>query len=275
MNQVQIEGAGGLQLNALDTGRRSGRPILFIHGWSQSHLCWIKQLESELADDYRLVALDNRGHGMSDAPAEQTCYTDSQLWADDVKAVIDTLELTRPVLVGWSYGGLIITDFVRAHGDGAIAGINFVGAAVRLNEAALGPLIGPGFYDIFPRTISSDLRESVDAMREFVETCFARKLSRADYERVLCWNMVVRPDVRASLAAREVIGDDALAATTVPVLVTHGREDVTVLPAMAEHILATCPTAAAAWYGGVAHAPFIEDPIRFNAELAEFVGAVY
>ena len=52
------------------------------------------------------------------------------------------------------------------------------------------------------------------------------------------------------------------------VLVTHGRADTVVLPAMAEHILATCPTAEASWYDGVGHAPHLEEPERFNRELA-------
>ena len=55
----------------------------------------------------------------------------------------------------------------------------------------------------------------------------------------------------------------------VPLLVTHGREDSVVLPAMAEHVLDTCPTAEASWYEDVGHVPHLEDPERFNRELAE------
>ena len=53
----------------------------------------------------------------------------------------------------------------------------------------------------------------------------------------------------------------------VPLLVTQGREDTLVLAAMAEHILAVCPTAEASWYEGVGHAPHLEEPDRFNREL--------
>jgi pimeloyl-ACP methyl ester carboxylesterase len=45
-------------------------------------------------------------------------------------------------------------------------------------------------------------------------------------------------------------------------------------PAMAEHILEMCPTATASWYDDVGHAPFLEDPARFNRELAELVHRV-
>jgi pimeloyl-ACP methyl ester carboxylesterase len=51
-------------------------------------------------------------------------------------------------------------------------------------------------------------------------------------------------------------------------VVTHGRADTVVLPAMAEHVLATCPTAEAAWYDGVGHTVHLEQPEHFNRELA-------
>jgi len=75
--------------------------------------------------------------------------------------------------------------------------------------------------------------------------------------------------IRANLAARELDGDDVLRTLEVPLLVSHGRADTVVLPAMADHVLATCPTAEPSWYDGVGHTPFLEQPERFNRELAE------
>src|SRR5439155_296551 len=82
-----------------------------------NHLCWSKQYESELATSYRLVALDLRGHGMSEAPREASAYQNPQLWADDIAAILKELLLERPILVGWSYGGFIICDYIRAYGQ--------------------------------------------------------------------------------------------------------------------------------------------------------------
>jgi pimeloyl-ACP methyl ester carboxylesterase len=84
----------------------------------------------------------------------------------------------------------------------------------------------------------------------------------------MCWNVAVPAAVRANLGARELDDDDVLRALEVPLLVTHGRKDSVVLPAMAEHVLATCPTAEASWYEGVGHLPHLEEPERFNRELA-------
>ncbi len=117
-----VEGGGGLSLQVREWGRSDGFPILLIHGWSQQHLSWKRQYKSSLLEDFRLLALDLRGHGMSDAPFEAENYTDAQLWADDIAAIIEQLNLSRPVLVGSSYGGFIMSDYVRAYGQSDIAG---------------------------------------------------------------------------------------------------------------------------------------------------------
>ena len=269
MTTHTVRGGGGLRLHVREWGKADGPPILFIHGWSQNHLCWARQYESALADEFRLVAYDLRGHGMSEAPLEPGPYTDGKLWAEDVAAIIEELHLDRPVLVGWSYGAFVICDYVRAYGQDRIAAIDFVEGAVKLGEAAFGTLIGPGFLDHFVGATADDLPTNIAAMRSFVRACVVKPVPDDDLETAICWNAVVPAAVRANLAAREIDCDDVLAALRVPLLVTQGRADSVVLPAMAEHVLATCPTAQASWYEGTGHVPHLEDPGRFNRELAE------
>jgi non-heme chloroperoxidase len=269
-----IPGGGGLRLHVREWGKADGPPILFIHGWSQNHLCWAKQYESALAQEFRLVAYDLRGHGMSEAPLEPEHYADGKLWADDVAAIVDELRLDRPVLVGWSYGSFVISDYVRAYGQGRIAAINFVEGAVKLGEAAFGALIGPGFLDHFVDATADDLPTNIGAMRAFVKVCASKPLSADDFETAFGWNVVVPARIRANLGARELDCDDVLHGLEVPLLVTQGREDSVVLPAMAEHILATCPTAEASWYDGIGHLPHLQEPDRFNRELAELTRRV-
>jgi pimeloyl-ACP methyl ester carboxylesterase len=223
-----------------------------------------------LADQFRLVAFDLRGHGMSDAPLEPERYTDARLWADDIASIIDRLHLDQPVLVGWSYGGFIICDYLRAYGQQTIAGAVFVDAAVTLDQSAFGALIGPGFLDHVPGATAGDFPTNVAAIRSFLRACTIRPLSAEDYETALCWNIVVPAKVRAALLARRINSDDVLATLERPLLVMQGESDLLVLPAMARHILATCPTARASWYADTGHAPFLEETARFNRELAEF-----
>ena len=269
MKTHTVAGGGGLQLHVREWGPADRPPILFIHGWSQNHLCWDKQYESALRDEFRLVAYDLRGHGMSQAPLGPEHYTDAKLWADDLAAIIDQLGLDRPVLVGWSYGAFVICDYVREYGQDRIAAIDFVEGAVKLGEAAFGTLIGPGFLDHFAGATADDLPVNIAAMRSFVRTCIVKPVPDDDLETAVCWNVMVPAAIRAHLAAREIDCDDVLGTLEVPVLVTHGRADSVVLPAMAEHVLAACPTAEASWYDGVGHVPHLEEPERFNHELAE------
>jgi non-heme chloroperoxidase len=264
-----VQGGGGLRLHVREWGRPDGPPVLLIHGISASHLCWARQYQSSLASEFRLVAYDLRGHGMSEAPLEPEHYTDGQLWADDVAAIIEQLGLDRPVLVGWSYGGFVICDYVRAHGQDRIAAIDFAAGGVKLGAAVFGTLIGPGFLDHFPDATADDLPTNILGMRGLVKAFAAKPLPPEEVETLLCSAMTVPARIRANLGAREIDGDDVLRALEVPLLVTQGRADTVVLPAMAEHVLATCPTAEASWYDGVGHTPFLEDPERFNRELAD------
>jgi non-heme chloroperoxidase len=264
----EVRGGGGLRLHVREWGRADGPPILFIHGLSQNHLCWAKQYQGTLTDEFRLVAYDLRGHGMSQAPLEPEHYTDAKLWADDVAAIIEQLRLDRPVLVGWSYGGFVISDYVRAHGQDRIAAIDLVAGGVKLGPAAFGTLIGPGFLDHFADATADDLPTNIRGMRGLVKAFPATQLAPEDVETLLCSSMAVPARIRANLAAREIDDDDVLRALRVPLLVTQGRADTVVLPAMAEHVLATCPVAEPSWYDGVGHTPFLEQPERFNRELA-------
>ena len=79
----------------------------------------------------------------------------------------------------------------------------------------------------------------------------------------------VDPSGRGSAKRHQAWGS-LLEGITVPVLVTHGRSDTVVLPAMADYILNHCKTAEVSWYEGVGHAPFLEEPLRFNTELKRF-----
>src|SRR4029079_8761830 len=82
--RYEIEGGGGLKLDACEWGDPRGPALLLIHGWSPSRLCWGPQVESHLADTLRRRAFDNRGHGMSDKPLTPDRYVEGRLWADDV-----------------------------------------------------------------------------------------------------------------------------------------------------------------------------------------------
>lgn len=269
-----VEGGRGVKLHVREWGNPEGPPVLFIHGWSQNHLCWVKQYESAALADFRLIAFDLRGHGMSDAPIDSEQYADGDAWADDVAAIMRALGLDETTLVAWSYGGYVVCDYVRKYGQAGIAGINFAGAAVALGKTGRG-LIGPAFAAHAPGACRSDVPTNIAAIRNFLRACFAKPVSPDEFETILAFNMLVSSKVRLFLSKRELDFSNVLSCISKPVLVAHGRADNIVLPAMADYILAHCKGAAASWYDDIGHAPFLEDAERFNNELAAFVRKVH
>jgi pimeloyl-ACP methyl ester carboxylesterase len=274
MRAHTVTGGGGLRLHACEWGNRDGPPILFIHGWSQSHLCWHRQYNSALADEFRLVAFDLRGHGMSEAPRSVEHYSQGRSWAADVAAVIDQLDVDRPVLVGWSYGGVVVCDYVREYGQDRIAAINLAGAIATATEPAFDAMIGPAFLKHFAGATAEELSANIRAVRGLVHAFAATSLPTDDLESLLCAAAAVPAQIRTNLFAREIDSDDVLQGLRLPLLVSHGRADAVVLPAMAEHILSICATAHASWYDDVGHVPFLEATSRFNHELAELTRAM-
>jgi pimeloyl-ACP methyl ester carboxylesterase len=207
---------------------------------------------------------------MSEKPLLGDHYTNPRLWADDVAAVIDRTGVERPVLVAWSYGGFIVSDYIREYGTAAIAGINLVGGAVTLRPPDFDHL-GAGLLANAEDACSSDLNTSIAAMLRFLRAATTQPLAQDDWDTTLCANMVVPPEVRHALIARDLDNDDILSALAIPVLVTHGCLDNIVLDSMAEHIVTVCTTAQPSWYENTGHMPFLEDADRFNRELADFV----
>jgi pimeloyl-ACP methyl ester carboxylesterase len=271
MRTHTVAGGGGCQLHVEEAGNPEGRPILFIHGFSQSRLSWSRQLHSDLTEDFRLVALDNRGHGLSDKPRD--AYGDSKLWADDIQAIITSLDLDRPILSGWSYGGVIICDYVRVYGEDRIGGINLVAAASKLGTDQALSVLTPEFLALVPGFFSNDAMESIGALEALLRLVFVEPPTPTDLYAMLGFNAIVPPYVREALFSRSLENDDLLAQLRKPVLITHGQSDAIVLPAAAEQHAAAIPQARLSLYPNVGHAPFWEAAARFNRELRELAAA--
>lgn len=264
---IAVKTPDGLSIAAQGWGNPEGPEILFIHGFMQSHLSWTRQVESELAREFRMVTYDLRGHGDSEKPLAPERYRDGKAWAGELAAVIRAAGLRRPVLVGWSYAGRVIADYLEANGSGGIAGINFVNARTKSDPRFAGQ-----FSSIhFAKLLAEDLATRISATRTFLHACFFRQPGQDDFETMLGFNMIVPPEVRMAMTGRELDADAFYRRLVLPVLVTFGVDDKILTLEGARHIAAIIPGARLSLYDGVGHAPFWEDTPRFNAELAEFV----
>ncbi len=271
-----IQGAGGVPLTVVQSGNRSGPQIIFIHGFSQSYLSWVKQLNDRaLQSNFHLVALDLRGHGSSGKPSEASSYT-SEAWAGDIAAVIAATGNRHPVLVGWSMGGPVAMSYLKHNGASHIAGVAFVDAAQMFSA---GDGIAP--VDVWQKShikmmsemLSDDLMVNYAGTRAFVGELTAQPLPSTEAESLFVYNMMTPPYVRRSVLANFPDWsqfDEIVPSMTIPILITHGRADRLVAYRQSLNMKRYFPAATFSIYERTGHAPFLERPIRFNRELARF-----
>ncbi len=263
-----VRGGGGVRLAVYDAGDLYGPALVLIHGFSQCHMAWRRQFQSALSLGFRVVALDLRGHGQSDKP--RGAYGDGRLWAEDLHAVLSTLGLERPLLVGWSYGGIVIADYLRHYGQAHLAGIHFVSAIVKSGSEEAFSVLAPEMLSLIPGLFTPEEDACQPYLERFVSLLHHVPVPAVTSELVLDYTRRVPSHVREALGSRVVDNDDVLHRLTLPVLISHGLEDRVVLPESSHHIASVVPDAQVSLYPGIGHSPFWEDSRRFNRELAAF-----
>ena len=298
----------GVAISVVESGNPDGPAVLLVHGFSQSALAWRLQMQSSLQDTYRLIAIDLRGHGYSSKPETPESYAASQLWADDIAAVVEAKGLSKFTLVGWSYGGLPVLDYVAAHGQSKLSGLVFVATGYNLDlrppeaggpELVLGPGVlentgamagipaGPPEADLdgcgAANTCSEYSRQFAGTKR-FLAMVPAKPLPQALADEALAYNMQTPPYVRRSMVIdRFMIGgpldhSPTLQGIQVPTLLMHGAADQHVLPRSTEIMQSLITegggSAQRIVYPDLGHAPFLEDTPRFNADLSKFLDSL-
>lgn len=279
MRRHTVTSADGTRLCVSDHTPPEGQPdapaLLLIHGWSQSCLSWDRQLP--LARTHRLILPDLRGHGQSDKPADPAAYDTPRPWADDIDAILTQLGATRPLLVGWSMGGLVALDYLSRHGGDRVAGLALVGCgittgrhvpeAARQERAADSAITAQGMY-------GDDLGDNLDATLAFLRACFHQQPDAGDLARMMGFNMLVPPAIRAAARLRHADHRQTAAEFTKPVLLLNGAHDRAARPAMIDEAQAGFADVTRITFDGCGHAPFWEEPARFNRDLARFAASL-
>ncbi|BFU33499.1 TPA: alpha/beta hydrolase [Enterobacter asburiae] len=104
----------GVNIYYKDWGPKEAQPIVFHHGWPLSADDWDNQMLFFLAEGYRVIAIDRRGHGRSDQVSEGH---DMDHYASDASAVVESLDLRNAVHVGHSTGGGQVARYVARYGQ--------------------------------------------------------------------------------------------------------------------------------------------------------------
>lgn len=251
-------------------GDPAARPLVLIHGWAQSSACWGPDLLADLATRFRVVALDLRGHGHSDVA--DAGYDSAAQWADDVEAVLDAAGIddgAGAILLGWSYGGIVVSDYLAARGEGRVAGIVLCGAVTSVSRSA-GGAIGPAMVEVTSNgAFDENPGRAVAALASF-GNAMMRSGDGTSGQRIFGLSLATPPAVRRKLLTRRVDNDETLRGLTVPALVIHGEHDGVVLPSAGRANAEMIPGGRYVGFAESAHAPFIEETSRFLTELDTF-----
>lgn len=245
-----------------------GFPLLLIHGNSSGKDVFARQLESPLGEKFRLIALDLPGHGQSDdARDPRHAYTLPGL-AQTVAEILDRLGVERLAVLGWSLGGHVGLELLDR--DPRLAGLMLVGTPP-VSRGILGIL--RGFHAQFDLTLTTKGR-----------------LRRREIDRfaALCFGDDPDPDLRALIErtdwrARRVLGRSMLMGLGADqkTVAEHAAAPIAVVNGEAEPFARLDYLSGLSWghlwdgrchvLANAAHAPFREQPERFNMLLDRFV----
>lgn len=272
----RVEGAGGVPLTVVETGKSDGQPILFLHGYTQSYLSFIPQLRSKLGDEFKLVAMDFRGMGGSGKPWTKDAYVDTKIWADDLAAVMKATGIEKPIVVAWSFAGYVVMDYLRHYPTETLGGVYFVGANGGLVQIAPpttppDPKLLKGSAD--RRSLS--LEDNIAGAKNFAEMMSAQPLSPEAAERSFVGALLMPSYVMTAMAGRPLLNIDIAAKLNeLPVVFAGGSTDFAVTPTIVADIRKVVPKAGYDVFEGAGHSPFVEQTDAFNAKLAEFARSV-
>jgi pimeloyl-ACP methyl ester carboxylesterase len=273
--RIRVAGAQGVTLSVQEWGNPNGQPILFIHAYAMSHLGWLPQINSHLADHFRLITFDHRGHGESDKPLTPDGYNQGDLFADDVHAVITQLKLNKSMLVAWSMSGALIGDYLEKYGDRNVSGIVFVAAANKLGTPMFQTQAGSVFMQPQAQGIYTDsIYEQIAAFNFINRALTTNPVSRDAHDIILATSMLTPTVMRRTILMRDVDYRSLYQRLQLPILLVHAKDDRIVLPTAAEELLALRPDAKHILYYSGAHAPHWENAEQFNQELVNFVRAI-
>lgn len=268
----------GVEIFYKDWGPRGAQPIMFHHGWPLSADDWDAQMLFFLANGYRVIAHDRRGHGRS---AQVSDGHDMDHYAADAFAVAEALDLRNAVHIGHSTGGGEVARYVAQHGEpaGRVAKAVLVAAVPPLMlkternpdglpievfdgfRKALADNRAQFFLDVPTGPFYGFNREGATPSTGVINNWWRQGMmgsATAHYDGIKAFS---ETDQTADLQA-----------ITVPTLVLHGEDDQIVpIAGAALKAITLLPNGTLKTYPGLPHGMLTTHPDVLNADLLAFV----
>ena len=265
-----VEVDGGLRLHLLEWGSADAPTVVILHGFT-GHAWQAELTARRIADRYRVIAVDQRGHGDSDrAPVYGTAPM-----VTDVVAVLDALGVERCALVGHSLGGLVGTCAVALHPDrfthlvlGDIGPEPAAEGVARIRANVAERDVFTSVDDAFTAQMALNPTADPEALRQRVEHNLT-----ALADGTLTWKY--DPALRDGTAAYDNYATDEqwafLAAITVPILILRGALSDILSPEIADRMLAANSRASLVTIPGPGHSIATDAPAAVAAAVDAFL----
>jgi non-heme chloroperoxidase len=228
MGRFAVGAENGLPIELHFTDQGEGQPVVLVHGWPLSGRSWEAQLPALIGAGYRVITYDRRGFGQSSQPWLGYEY---DTLAADLAALMDHLDLTDAILIGFSMGGGEVVRYLNTYGTD------------RVSKAVLASAVPPylfksddnpdgGIDDAFIAGMIGDVtRDRMAFLDEFLTTFFSagRKLKISRQQKAYAVSLAAAASAKATIDCINAWGRTDfradLPAVTVPTLVIHGAAD--------------------------------------------------
>src|SRR6185369_4990049 len=268
-----ITAKDGTQLYYKDWGR--GPVVTFSHGWPLSSDMWDGQMLFLAQQGFRVVAHDRRGHGRSE---QASSNNDMNGYADDLAAVIETLDLKNVTCVGHSTGGGEVTRYIGRHGTKRVAKAVLIAAVPPLMlKTAANPEGLP--IEVFDK-LRADLVKDPSQFYKDLATPFyganrpGAKVSQGMLDQFWLWSMQagLLNAYESIKAFSETDQTEDLKKFDVPTLVLHGEDDQIVpVKDSARKSAKLIKDAQEIYYPGAPHGITATHQDQINSDLLAFI----
>ncbi len=264
-----IEVEKNVRLHVSDLGE--GKPVVLIHGWPLSDAMYEYQYTDLLKNGFRAIGITLRGFGLSDKPYGKYSY---DVFAEDIKVVLEELQIENAVLGGFSFGGATVIRFASKYNNEHISKLALFGAAapceVRKDDFPYGLHL-----DVLNSLIEMNATNRPQLIEEFGKLFAATEnalpkgiagwLQKIQFqstsyamEQGLC--MIRDADLRSDLKK-----------ITLPTAIFHGKLDKLCPFELAEQLHKGITNSTLIPFEESGHALFLEERVKFNGELIKFI----
>jgi pimeloyl-ACP methyl ester carboxylesterase len=252
-----------------------GQPVVLIHGWPLSHEMWEYQVNDLVDAGFRVIAYDRRGFGKSSKPYHGYDY-DSL--TGDLKAIIDHLDLTEVVLVGFSMGGGEVARYLSTYGSEKISKAVLLGSVtpfmLKTDDNPTG--VDQSVFDEMSEQMKEDRMKFLETFgKQFFSVNLINKpvsTPMLEYHRMLASIASPRATQECAKAFSTTDFREDMKAITVPTLIIHGDSDKTVpIEASSELAAQMIPDCKFIRYQGAPHGFFYTEKDKLNKDLISFI----